>query len=183
MDLKKQIEAILFTTGRFMSTIEIAKHLNSNETEIIEALKQLEKDYSEKDSALILQTQDNLFKLNIKKEFGFLINKLLEQKEVDSPTTKTLAVIAYKSPVKQSEIIKIRGNKAYDHIQKLKDSGLVSTEKSGRTNLIKLTRHFYDYFDISEKEVKEQLSRAIPVITEILDELPKPFTELKGQKI
>ena len=166
---------MLFTTGRFMSKEEIAKHLNMNNEEITKILEELQKDYTEKDSAITLQKQDDLFKLNIKKEFGFIINKLLEDKEMDSPTTKTLAVIAYKSPVMQSEIIHIRGNKAYDHITHLKESGLISLEKQGRTRLIKLTSHFFDYFDIAEKELKEVLKTPQDnTIQNLLQDLPKP---------
>lgn len=175
MSLKKQVEAMLFTTGRFMSKDEIAKHLNTNNEEITKILEELHKDYTEKDSAITLQKQDDLFKLNIKKEFGFIINKLLEDKEMDSPTTKTLAVIAYKSPVMQSEIIHIRGNKAYDHITHLKETGLISLEKQGRTRLIKLTSHFFDYFDIAEKELKEVLKTPQDnTIQNLLQDLPKP---------
>ena len=175
MSLKKQVEAMLFTTGKFMPIADIAKHLETNQEDIKNALEELKKDYQQKDSSLTIQEQDDLFKLNVKKEFGFLTNKLLENKEMDSPTTKTLAIIAYKSPVSQSEIINIRGNKAYDHIKNLKDAGLISSEKKGRTRLIKLTSYFFDYFDIAEKEVKAQLSKAIPIdFKEILDQLPKP---------
>ncbi|MFH1592484.1 MAG: SMC-Scp complex subunit ScpB [Candidatus Woesearchaeota archaeon] len=174
MELKKQVEAILFTLGKFVSVDEIARHAESSSEDVIKVLEELKGDYEKKDSSLSIHQQDNLFKLNIKKEFGFLTNKLLEEKDMDSPTTKTLAVIAYKSPISQSEIIKIRGNKAYDHIKHLKDSGLISSDKQGRTRLLKLTSHFYDYFDISEKEVKEQLSKVIPSNFKIiLDELPK----------
>jgi|SRR3989344_1816277 len=182
--LKKQIEAILFTLGKFVSVEEIAKYLNLNSSEeVIKALQQLKNDYEQKDSALILHQQDNLFKLNIKKEYGFLTNKLLSTTEMDSPTIKTLAVIAFKFPVQQSEIIHIRGNKAYDHISNLINSGLISTEKYGRTRLIKLTPHFYDYFDISEKELKDELSKITPKeIQKILAELPKPIELPKDNK-
>ena len=62
--LKKQIEAILFTLGKFVSVEEIAKYLNLNSSEeVIKALQQLKNDYEQKDSALILHQQDNLFKL------------------------------------------------------------------------------------------------------------------------
>ena len=176
MSIKRQVEAILFTTGKFMPLNEIAKHLNKSNEEIAEALEELKKDYTEKDSSLTIQQQDNLFKLNLKKEFGFLTNKLLEEKDMDSPTTKTLAIIAYKSPVSQSEVIKIRGNKSYDHISQLKEKGLISSEKLGRTRLLKLTSHFFDYFDVSEKEVKEELSKSIPNdLKSVLDSLPKPI--------
>ena len=178
MSLKKQIEAILFTTGSFMSIDEIAKQLNANQETIVKTLQELKQDYLKQDSSLTIQQQDKLFKLNIKKEFGFISNKLLQDKEMDSPTTKTLAIIAYKSPVSQSEVINIRGNKAYDHIKSLKDSGLVSSEKQGRTRLLKLTHHFFDYFDIVEKELKEALK---PLenknILAILDQLPKPIEQ------
>lgn len=182
-DIKKQIEAILFTLGKFVSVEEIAKYLNLNSTEdITKALAQLKKEYEEKDSALILHQQDNLFKLNIKKEFGHLTNRLLSDTEMDSPTIKTLAIIAFKSPVIQSDIIHIRGNKAYDHISNLINSGLILTEKYGRTRLIKLTPHFYDYFDISEKELKNELSKiTLKDIQKILSELPRPLALEKEQ--
>ncbi|MEK6854812.1 MAG: SMC-Scp complex subunit ScpB [Nanoarchaeota archaeon] len=173
MDIKKQVEAILFTLGKFVSVDEIAKHINSSDEEIIKVLNELKKNYELNDSSLAIQQQDNLFKLNIKKEYGFLANKLLGEREMDSPTTKTLAVIAYKAPVDQSEIIKIRGNKAYDHIKSLAESGFITSEKKGRTRLLKLTAHFYDYFDISEKEVKDKLKVLNDKeVIKILEELP-----------
>lgn len=155
--MKTQVEAVLFTTGKFMSVEEIAKILNHRKDVIRKALVDLEKEYSSRDSAITLQKHENQYKLNIKKEHGGISNRLLSGKEFDSPTTKTLAVIAYKSPAIQSDIIKIRGNKAYDHIKALNESGLVTSEKKGRTRLLKLTENFYDYFDIAEKELKQKL--------------------------
>src|SRR3989344_2098320 len=78
---------------------------------------------------------------------------------MDGPTIKTLAIIAYKAPVLQAEIIKIRGNKAYEHIKQLKDQALIISEPKGRSNLIKLTPQFYDYFDTAEPEIKEQFGK------------------------
>ena len=64
----------------------------------------------------------------------------------------TLAIIAYKHPIKQSVIIKIRGNKAYDHIKKFSDLGLIKKKKTGHTHELSLSEDFYDYFSISESE-------------------------------
>ena len=159
--MKHRVEAILFTLSRFTTAEEIAKILNHPPAKVKQILEKLEKEYSSRDSAITLQKQENKYKLNIKKEFGHLANKLVSDAELDSPTTKTLAVIAYKAPIKQSIIIKIRGNKAYEHIKSLVESTLVSSEKQGRTRLLKLTHHFYNYFDIAEKEVKEKLNQTI----------------------
>ncbi len=161
-DHKKKIEAILFTTGRFVSIEEISQLCNLSQEQINQEIELLKKDYSEKDSALHLIEENNKFRLNIKSEYGFLANKLVSSKEFDSPTTKTLSIIAYQHPVLQSKVIKIRGNKAYDHIKLLKESELITSEKAGRTKLLKLTQKFYDYFDVAESILKEKLSQITP---------------------
>ncbi len=160
MDLKHQIEAILYTLGKFTTIEELANLASTTPNKVKKVIEQLKQDYSKRQTALTIQELDNKVKLNIKKEFGYITNKLLSDKELDNPTTKTLAIIAYKQPVKQSEVIKIRGNKAYDHIKFLKESGLISSEKLGRTRLLKLTSNFYDYFDVAEKELKEKLEES-----------------------
>ncbi len=157
MNDKHKVEAILFTTGKFMSLDEIARVCEIGSMGYVkELLEELKKEYEQRDSALTIVQQENLVKLNIKKDYGYLANKLVSDSELDSPTTKTLAVIAYKQPVLQHEIIKIRGNKAYDHIKILKEQNLITTEKRGRSRLIKLTPQFYNYFDTAAEEVKEQ---------------------------
>ena len=80
--------------------------------------------------------------------------------ELDRPTQETLAVIAYKNPAQQHEIIKIRGNKAYDHIGILKELDFVTSEPSGRSRLLKLTQKFYDYFDVVADQLKAKLKEA-----------------------
>ena len=57
----------------------------------------------------------------------------------------------------QSEIIKIRGNKSYDHLSQLKSDGLITSEKCGRSRMLKLSNKFFEYFDVAEKEVKDKL--------------------------
>ncbi|HLC72830.1 MAG TPA: SMC-Scp complex subunit ScpB [Candidatus Nanoarchaeia archaeon] len=176
MNDKHKVEAILFTTGRFMHLDEIAKVCEIGSVGYVkELLEELKKDYEQRDSALTVMQQEELVKLNIKKEYGFLANKLMSDSEMDSPTTKTLAVIAYKQPVLQHEIIKMRGNKAYDHIKILKERNLITTEKQGRSRLIKLTPQFYNYFDTAAEEVKEQFKHLkLPESLTASQEQPKP---------
>jgi len=81
-----------------------------------------------------------------------MINKLATgDAEFTKAEQETLAVIAYKQPVKQSVIIKIRGNKAYDHIKKFRDIGLVQAKKVGHTNELSLSDEFFEYFHIVNK--------------------------------
>ena len=153
---KKKIEAVLFTTGRLMTSEEIANATGLTVDVIKNLLTELKNDYDQKDSAMTIQQVDDKFKLNVKKEYGQITNKLVSTSELDSPTTKTLAIIAFKNPALQSDVIKIRGNKAYDHIERLKSEGLVTSERHGRTRLLKLTPKFYEYFDTAEPAIKEK---------------------------
>ena len=171
---KRKIEAVLFTTGRFMDTQEIANACEIGSIGYIkEQLLELMREYQEKNSALHIVEQDERFKLNIKKEYGHLANKLVSTNEFDNPTTKTLAIIAYKNPVLQSDIIKARGNKAYDHVKILQENGLVVSEKNGRTRLLKLTQKFYDYFDTADEAVKD-------VFKSVEDEVKKQVAAKAG---
>ena len=72
--------------------------------------------------------------MDVRQEYVSIINKVATgSAEFSKAEQETLAVIAYKQPVKQSVIIKIRGNKAYDHIKHFIDIGLVKAKKAGHT--------------------------------------------------
>jgi segregation and condensation protein B len=88
-----------------------------------------------------------------------MVNKLATgTAEFSKAEQETLAVIAYKQPVKQSLIVKIRGNKSYEHIKHFIEIGLVRGKKSGRTKELTLSEDFYDYFNLQKKgkDSKEQ---------------------------
>ena len=143
-----------------MSIEEVAKACNIGSVGMVkETLESLKSEYEQKESPLTIYEKDGLYKLNVKKEYGELANKLVSSTEFDSPTAKTLAVIAYKQPIFQAEVIKIRGNKAYDHVKQLLESNLITSEKSGRTRILKITPRFYEYFDTAEEKVKEEFQK------------------------
>ena len=157
-EIKNKLEAVLFTIGRFIDTEELARICNIGSAGIVkEALMQIKHDYSSRNTALELIEEDNKWRLNIKGQYGSITNKILANAELDSPTMKTLAMIAYKQPVQQSLIIKIRGNSAYDHIKQLKEQNFITSEAAGRTRILKLTKTFYEYFDINKDEIKAKL--------------------------
>ncbi len=156
---KDKIEAVLFTTGNFMSVEEISSSCGiASQGMVKQLIEELKKDYIERQTALTILEENNKFKLTIKKEFNYLTTNLLNESELDPSTQKTLAVIAYKNPVLQNEVIKVRGNTAYDHIKNLKEQNFIISEKAGRTRLLKLAPKFYDYFDIVEQQLKSKFN-------------------------
>lgn len=157
-EYKNKVEAILFTTGRFLTLEEISSFCGIASLGYLkQILGELKEEYQKKNGALEILNENNKWKLNIKKEYLYLTEKLLTTAEMDKPTQETLAVIAYKQPSIQADVVNIRGNKAYDHIKKLKEEGFITAEKFGRTRLLKVTNKFYDYFDVIEDNLKSKL--------------------------
>jgi len=148
----KKIEAILFISGRFLNIKDLVSLSDLNPIVIWDLLEQLQKRYNQENSALQIVEKNKMWKMDIKQEHSYLINRLATgSSEFSKAEQETLAIIAFKQPIKQSVIVKIRGNKAYDHIKKFADLGLVKKKKLGHTYELNLTDAFYDYFNISEK--------------------------------
>lgn len=178
---KNKIETILFTTGRFMTLQEIAELCGIEINLVKELVEELKKDYEAKEGSLTIFEENGKYKLSIKKKYNYLTTKLLDTTEMDKPTQETLAVIAYKQPAIQAEIIKIRGNKAYDHVNTLKELNFVTSEKYGRTRLLKLTQKFFDYFDLIEDQLKEKFSN-FKKIEEETREMEKQLEEKSSEQ-
>ena len=91
-----------------------------------------------------------------------MVRKIVTETELTRSVMETLAVIAFKYPILQSDLIKLRTNKAYDHLVELEKSGYISRQKYC-TNLIKLTDKFFKYFDLTEENLREN-SRTLPAL-------------------
>lgn len=149
-DLKK-LEAVFFVAGRFLNMQELISLTDLNPIILEELIEKLQEKYEEQDSAIEIIEKNKMWKMDVKPAFHNIINKLAGGKsEFSKAEQETLGIIAYKQPIKQSVIIKIRGNKAYEHIKKFEDLGLIKKKKSGHTNELSLSEDFYDYFTFQE---------------------------------
>ena len=63
--------------------------------------------------------------------------------------------------MKQSIFIKIRGNKAYDHVAKFVSMGLIIKKKVGHTSEISLSDSFYNYFNVSSTDDKNKFPLSV----------------------
>lgn len=156
----KKIEAALFVSGRYISTQELVELTDINPLLLRELLEKIRENYEKIDSAIEILHKEDLWKMDIKQEYFNMINRLATgDAEFTKAEQETLAIIAYKQPVKQSVIIKIRGNKAYDHIKHFVDIGLVRAKRVGHTNELNLTEQFYDYFHLEKKKKADENKR------------------------
>ena len=147
----KILEAILFVSGRFLNMNELISLSDLNPLIIRDLLEKLREKYDGTESAIQIIEKSGAWKMDVRKDFSFIINRLATgSSEFSKAEQETLAIIAFKHPMKQSVLIKIRGNKAYGHIKKFVDLGLIRKKKIGHTYELNLRDEFYDYFNISE---------------------------------
>jgi segregation and condensation protein B len=149
----KILEAVLFISGRFLGMQELISLSDLNPIILGDLIERLKDKYNKEDSALEITEKNGMWKMDVRQEYTNIINKLATgSSEFSKAEQETLAIIAYKQPIKQSVIIKIRGNKAYDHIKKLSDLELIKKKKAGHTYELSLSEDFYDYFSVSDNE-------------------------------
>jgi len=151
----RKVEAALFIAGRFLSIQELITLTDINPILLKKLLSDLKDKY--KDSAIEITQKDNLWKMDVAQEYASIVNKLATgSSEFSKAEQETLAIIAYKQPIKQSVIIKIRGNKAYEHVKKFHELGLINKKKLGHTAELTLTDNFHDYFQVNKGNKLEE---------------------------
>lgn len=157
------IEAVLFVSGRFLGMKDLMMLSDMNPLILRELMVKLQESYENRSSALHIIEKNDMWKMDIRPEFSGVVNKLATgSSEFTKAEQETLAVIAFKQPIKQSVIIKIRGNKAYDHIKKFSDLGMIKKKRYGRTHELSLSQEFYDYFNVAQREeLKEEGQKEI----------------------
>ncbi len=163
VELKKQIESLLFSSGKMMSEQELAGLTTSSEQEVHEALEALKKEYDERDTSLMLMQSGINWKLNVREKYLGLVTKIVSDTELPFPVLETLSVIAYKAPAMQAEVIKIRGTNAYEHVGVLVEAGFVEKKKEGRSFKISLTPKFFEYFDVPSHEAVKETFKDVKV--------------------
>jgi segregation and condensation protein B len=189
-DYKNMIEALLFASGRLMNSDTLINLTGASNKQVISKnIEKLKKEYEDRKSPLMIVEEKDGWKLTVREQYLPLVRKIVSETELPKTILETLAVIAWKSPALQSEIINVRHNKAYDHIAELEELGFINKEKKGRSFVLKLSEKFYEYFDVSgAKDIRQVFSKVVGDIKgqkkvdeyeekELIDELSKEEQE------
>lgn len=181
-ELQNQVDAILFAAGDKIEITEIARLCNlGHNLDLVESLvKTLQEKYNSHPT-LMLVREGNALKLRIREKYISIVKNIATKTELTKSVMETLAIVAYKVPVLQSEIIQIRTNKAYDHLAELESAGYISRVKKGRSKLIRLTDKFFDYFDIPPDQLKERFKN-IAELEQVVSEKEKEVDKIKEEK-
>ncbi len=116
---------------------------------IEEAFISLMASYAQRDTALEIQELKGKYSLQLRPGLGGLVQNLLPV-DLSTATLRTLATIALKKRILQSDLVDLRGSGAYDHIKELVEQNFVERKRQteGRSYWITLSEKFHRTFSV-----------------------------------
>ncbi len=179
---KKILEAALFTSSRPLTIKELSEITGISSLGSLKSmLKELKKEYDDR-GLEIIETPSGEWHMQVKREILPKVAHLTPYSDLSEGCKRTLALVVYKEPVSQSEIIKIQGNKAYGYIKELEKRGLVKTYKKGRTKMIELTQEFEHYFGEEKEKIKRMMEEKLGPVRRDKGKTPTQTTEIREEK-
>lgn len=148
MEKKYLVEAALFMSSEPLTIDQLGKLVESDSMgKTLRILDGVVLDFNQRDSALeIVKTTDGRYRMQVRGDYLKDVKHLAISTDLPKSILRTLAIIAFKQPIKQSIVVKMRGNKAYDHIERLREEGFVKKTREGNTFMLETTKKFIDYF-------------------------------------
>jgi segregation and condensation protein B len=149
--LKELVEAILYLKGQPLSIEEIVEYAGGDPTVVEESLMELMSDYAHRRSALEVVETPTGYSLQLRETYQNLMHQIIPA-ELGIGALRTLAAIALKNPILQTDLINLRGSSAYQQVQELIELGFVRKrrQEDGRSYWLEVTDSFHQYFEIDQ---------------------------------
>ena len=154
---KRLVESVLFSASDPLSLNEIKKATNLSSKKVKDTIDELIEDYNvtrkNKTSMEIIKAGEK-FTMQVKKRYADQ-TVMVTKTDIDSNLLKTLTLIAFHQPIKQSNLRRMIGVKAYNHVDELVSQRLIHSRKHGATEMLTLTKKFPEYFGIESTNPAE----------------------------
>ncbi len=168
------VESVLFSAGKPVSIEEIQSATGLSHAQVTHALESLMQAYDteRKDvTSLEVIKAGNKFTMQVKKKYTDQ-SMMVAKPEIKAELLKTLALIAFHQPVKQSNLRHMIGEKIYEEVDELITMRLVFSKPHGSTEILTTTKLFPEYFGIDStkpEEIREFLAKK--VIGSVIEEV------------
>jgi segregation and condensation protein B len=160
------VESLLFSAGKPLSVEEIQETTQLSPKHVTDAIDHLMQSYNidrKDDTSLEIVKAGNKFIMQVKKTFTDK-SMMVAKPEIRTDLLKTLALIAFHQPVKQSNLRHMIGERIYGDVDQLMSMHLIHSEPHGATELLTTTRLFPEYFGIDStkpEEIREFLAKKV----------------------
>jgi len=140
---KRLLEALLFSSPRPVSEEEIKRASGLVGVAVEKAVDEINSELSDHPFEIVRTAEG--WEMRLKDEYLKIFYRFVEP-ELSKAELRTLAVVAAKGEISVSEVLRIRGGAAGNHIRKLIRMGLIKREKRGRKTILSVTEKFNRYF-------------------------------------
>lgn len=153
-DLEKNIEALLFVSGEGMTVSKLAEILGKKDSDIEDSLAAL-KSHLETDHFLSILRDGDRASLVTSSRVSKIVEDFAKEEfsgELTKAGLETLAVIAYKAPIKRSEIDYIRGVNSSFMLRNLLIRGLIERVrdlKDSRSYVYRISADFLKFLGLT----------------------------------
>lgn len=154
---KRLVESVLFSTTQPISINEIKLSTGLSSNKIKKTLNDLIEDYNIKrknETSMEVIKAGDKYTMQVKKQYADQ-TIMVAKPEIDDNILKTLTLIAFHQPLKQSNLRRMIGTKAYDHVDDLTSLKLVHSKKFKSTEMLTTTKLFPEYFGIESTNPEE----------------------------
>ena len=163
---KRLVESVLFSASKPVGINEIKEATDLPPKKIKDTLETLIEDYNverKNDTSMEIVKAGNKYAMQVKKKY-IDQSVMIAKPEIQSNLLKTLALIAFHQPIKQSNLRRMAGPKIYDHVDELVSMKLVYSKKHGSTEMLTITKLFPEYFGIDSTkpaEIRDFLAKKV----------------------
>ena len=154
---KRLVESVLFSAGKPVSINEIKEATGLSYNIVKKTIQELVQDYNvtrKNETSMEIVKAGEKYAMQVKKQF-IDQSMMVAKPEIKPELLKTLTLIAFHQPIKQSNLRRMFGTKIYDHVDELVSLKLVHSRKHGTTEMLTTTKFFPEYFGIESTDPDE----------------------------
>ena len=176
MNLKSQIETILFVHGDPISLKKLCEITTASPEEIIEVMSGIRQEYIEAGRGFVILEHEHAWQLASNPENSALVQELQKSQvseELSKAAVETLAIIAYKGPLSKTDIEYVRGVNSSFTIRNLLLRGLIERtgESNNRSHMYQITFEFLKYLGLENIRDLPQYEELKTKIEEVQSEV------------
>ena len=147
--LANTIEAILYLKAQPLKIAQIAELARCDRDTAEEGLIELMGEYAHRDGAIEIAETEDGYALQLREIYKPLVDDIVPL-DIGLGALRTLAAIALRGPIAQSELVDLRGSGVYQHVPDLVEQGFVKKRRQsdGRSSWLQITEKFYQHFEI-----------------------------------
>lgn len=154
---KRIVESLLFSASKPLSINEMKNSTEISRKKIKDTIDELIEEYNvtrKNDTSMEIVKAGDKYAMQVKKKYTDQ-TMMVANPEIESHLLKTLSLIAFHQPIKQSNLRRMIGTKCYDHVDELVGLKLVHSKPYRSTEMLTTTRRFPEYFGIDSTKPTE----------------------------